>query len=164
MVIIHKLSHNYSYAQYLNEIRLKSAFMTLCIKNMWKKRCKRVAGYTDTFEQMKRKRLRNVFVFACNSINPDYEERGLKTLRGFLKDWSANLKMKTQFQDFFKKIIFMQKKIKSQRVIRDAKVDVLINYWDILIRKIQTKAVKTKDKTTQALCENIILIEKSVQR
>jgi len=42
---------------------------------------------------------------------------------------------------------------------KNAKLEVLLNYWDKLFGQIQLKASQNKDNKTKLLCKNIAIVE-----
>ena len=54
--------------------------------------------------------------------------------------------------------------MKNQLVIRHAKVDVLLIYWDKLYGIVQQGASLFRDKNANALCKKLICINKEVQK
>lgn len=162
--ILHKLQHNYAYAQYMNEVRLKASFMTLIIKNLWKKRGWRYGGKEDTAHEVGRRRVKNILSLLGTVGEKAGIARAQAVLKPFVEEVCYRERMKELCRVFYTRVVFMQKKIKSQIVIRDAKVEVLVQYWDKVFGQLQKKASKSKDNATNKLCKKIILVNKVVQR
>ena len=65
-----------------------------------------------------------------------YEERCKKVIKLFLRDNAVNKGFKFKAADVYRRVLYIQNKIKDQMNCRYAKVDVLLNYWDKLLGQI----------------------------
>lgn len=66
-------------------------------------------------------------------------------LKPFLQENIDLERMRIYVRKFYKDITYMQKRIRDQMTTADAKVEVLLNYWDKMFGQIQGEASKKKD-------------------
>ena len=69
-------------------------------------------------------------------------------------------RMRIYVRKFYKDITYMQKRIRDQMTTADAKVEVLLNYWDKMFGQIQGEASKKKDQAVKDLCPRLITVPK----
>jgi len=62
------------------------------------------------------------------------------------------MEFKVKLRKFFDLIAYIQKKATAQTSTREAKVDILVNYWDKMIGQLQTRASELRDRKATALC------------
>jgi hypothetical protein len=63
---------------------MKSAFMTLCIKNLWKKRCRKVGGSINTSHNLVLRRVRNALTLSSNAIIEQHHKNAKNIIFNFL--------------------------------------------------------------------------------
>jgi len=100
---------------------------------------------------------------AVNGMMPSFEPRAIAMLKIFLIDNYQNENAKIKVREFYKNITYMQRKIRDQFCTRDAKAEILCNYWDKLFGQLQTRASELKDKIGNDLCRNLIVVNKDVR-
>lgn len=81
-----------------------------------------------------------------NSLLPQYESHSKLVFTNFMQVQIEEEKMKICFRSFYEKIVFMQKRMKDQIIIRYSKVEVLYSAWDQVYACILRKATSTKRK------------------
>ena len=62
-----------------------------------------------------------------------------------------------------KSLIMIQRRIKRALVTKDAKVEVVENYWDKLFGALLSNAIKHKDTDMKVLCNRIVKIPREVK-
>jgi len=100
---------------------------------------------------------------AVNGLMPMFEPRALAKLKVFLIDNYQNENAKIKVREFYDNITYMQRRIRDQFCARDAKAEILVNYWDKLFGQLQTRASELKDKCGNDLCRNLIVVPKEVR-
>ena len=61
-------------------------------------------------------------------------------MKPFFQDIIKNLKMKYMCKQTVTKVILIQRTAKMKALTRQAKIEILISYWDKIFGQIQTKA------------------------
>lgn len=85
-------------------------------------------------------------------------------LKVFLKENIGIERFKIAMREFYRNINLIQKKMRDACVAKEAKVDVLFNYWDKMYGQIQQVASRTKDKEVgDKLCIKLLLVPKEVK-
>ena len=85
-------------------------------------------------------------------------------LKGFLKENIDVERFKIAMREFYKNINLIQRRMRGACASREAKVDVLMNYWDKMYGQIQQVASRTKDKEVgDKLCIKLLLVPKEVK-
>ena len=84
-----------------------------------------------------RRRIKHVITVGVHGHVQAYEEKSWTILRLFITEYVYRESMRSYGRDFYQKILFMQRRMKNQLVIRFAKVEVLLNYWDKLFGILQ---------------------------
>jgi hypothetical protein len=150
------LSNNYAIAQYKKEKRMMAQFLTLKIKHMLQRRQRRWNMKRDN-EFTKKTR------FFCtvlgNAFQLSIEKRAKVVLADFLQRHIQREKIKIQGRAFFRKIIFMQARMRRQLEIRYSKVEVLLTAWEHVAAAIMRKASKRKDQAVLQLLQDIALLD-----
>ena len=85
-------------------------------------------------------------------------------LKEFLKENIDIERFRICLRDFYRNITLIQKKMRDACVAKEAKVEVLMNYWDKMYGVIQQVATRTKDKEVgDKLCIKLLLVPKAVR-
>jgi len=100
---------------------------------------------------------------AVNGLMPLFEPRAIAKLKFFLIDNYQNENAKIKVREFYKNITYMQKRIRDQFLKKDAKAEILVNYWDKLFGLLQIRASELNDKCGKDLCRNLIVVPKEVR-
>jgi len=100
---------------------------------------------------------------AVNGLMPLFEPRAIAKLKVFLIDNYQNENAKIKVREFYKNITYMQKRIRDQFLKKDAKAEILVNYWDKLFGLLQIRASELNDKCGKDLCRNLIVVPKEVR-
>ena len=137
-----RIAHIYREAK-LKKLRdLKAVFLTLKIRQRWRRRRKRWALFTETEGE---KKTRFILTFMSNAVWMEPQKKSKEVFRHFMEEQIEQEKMKMCFRDFYGKIVFMQNKMKDMMIIRHCKVEVLNSAWDQVYTCIMRKASKRKD-------------------
>ena len=92
-----------------------------------------------------------------------FEPRAIAKLKVFLIDNVYNESAKIKVREFYGNITYMQRRIRDQFHKKDAKTEILVNYWDKMFGQIQTRAIELKDKVGNDLSRGLILVPKEVR-
>ena len=137
---------NFKEAKRRNQIKLKKQMMRVVFYCTWKRRLKKLGatlGNVGPIHQNKFRHLSTCFTATKMDV---IEQRALKTLKEFLIDNIQKERLRIQLRTFYKKITFMQSRIRARFQTKGAKVEVLLTYWDKIYGYTQAKASKTNDK------------------
>lgn len=137
------------------------AFLIFSINKSWLRKMKHRG---PTFERLITKRIRSVFSLNQLAIHNQSVLRARKLLHGFLEKTSCRDTFAEKMIHVYLKISKIQKFMKDQIETKDAKVEVLENYWDKMIGLIQFKATKFNDKKVTQLFGDIVLVPFEVRR
>jgi len=85
------------------------------------------------------------------------------SLKAFLVDYLYNCTAKVKVVEFFHSIEYMQDRIRDQLVKKDAKAEILMNYWDKMFGTLQTRASQLGDRQGNDLARKLILVPKEVR-
>lgn len=72
------------------------------------------------------------------------EERAVMGLKPFVRDMKDHFKkkkMKHCCEEYYRKVEYMQKRIKAAVIYRQNKIEGLICYWDKIVSKLLDKSV-----------------------
>jgi hypothetical protein len=111
-------------------VKLKGRYMNLVIAQIWRRRSKRFCGYPGDYSNIYKLRIKNTLTLVGPLINEFYIDNCLRTLKYFLRDNIYNVMAKIKVVEFFHNIEYMQDRIRDQLVKKDAKTEILMNYWD----------------------------------
>jgi hypothetical protein len=102
------LKKNYEKANYLYEVKLKTAYLCIKICNIWKKRTRKYGG-----DHMYTYKMRRFFTFHAMKSKDTLEERAKPFIEKFLHANSSieGLKIKVRKLNFL--VEFMQKRIRD---------------------------------------------------
>lgn len=131
-------------------------YMVLVIKNMWKRRNKRWGSERNDLEKQSakheahRNKIRYFFHSYGVAMNFCQQERARDILKPLLLEWFEGEKMKNKFRKFYTDIEKMQKKLRCIRVYRDAKLEVMLTYWEYMIKIIGSNPKARK--STKDMC------------
>lgn len=114
-------------------MKLKGRYMNVVIANMWHRRCKRWGPSTE-FNNTNFWR-RHVTFFAMPQVQVR-EQQSLAMLKVFLKENIGIERFKIAMREFYRNINLIQKKMRDACVAKEAKVEVLFNYWDKMYGQI----------------------------
>ena len=137
--------------------------MSLIIAQVWRKRSKRWCAQPNDYTELYRNRSRRSMSIAVNGLMPLFEPRAIAKLKVFLIDNYQNENAKIKVREFYKNITYMQKRIRDQFLKKDAKAEILVNYWDKLFGLLQIRASELNDKCGKDLCRNLIVVPKEVR-
>ena len=85
-------------------------------------------------------------------------------MKEFLDDrWHLAELFRTHLR-FYQTISYIQKIFRAQLHTRNAKVEVLSNYWEKFIINLQLKATELNDKKCNELCRQILLVPEVVKQ
>ena len=140
--------------------------MNMIIAQIWRRRCKMFKAYPKYYDNIYTNKMRYMFTFTTSLLYPSYEIHFYsgQLLKTFILDNGQNMEFKVKLRKFFDLIAYIQKKATAQTSTREAKVDILVNYWDKMIGQLQTRASELRDRKATALCGQIIIVSKCVQR
>ena len=87
---------------------------------------------------MHKLKARNLFSILGTSIisTEFYRDKAMSILKPFMEEVSLRSIIKKTCVNFYKKVEFIQIRLKSQLKIRTSKIDVLLMYWDKLFSQI----------------------------
>ena len=121
------LSNNFMIAYIKKEKQMKAVYMTLKIKQIWKRRVRKMQSKTLPEAHQKS---RYFLTFFGQSMKMSARARAMKHLKMFLKQQIYRERMKIICRNFYERVRFMQKRMKNSLIIRQAKVDVLMFHWE----------------------------------
>jgi len=107
------LSQNYAEAQHQDEVRKKSALMSIKIFYIWKGRLKRWGGEPGNISKMIRNSVRRGLTCGVPCLVPPSYERALKKLQLFLQDNFQLESMRIKIRLFYVQITYMQRRIRD---------------------------------------------------
>ena len=96
-------------------------------------------------------------------MNEFYQDNCLRVLKLFLRDNIYNVMAKVKVVEFFHNIEYMQRRIRDQLVKKDAKTEILMNYWDKMFGSIQVRATALGDKQGNALAGRLVRVPRDVR-
>ena len=137
--------------------------MSLVIAQVWRKRSKKWCAEPDDYTELYRNRCRRTYTTATPSMFWSFEPRAIAKLKIFLIDNVYNESAKIKVREFYGNITYMQRRIRDQFFKKDAKTEILVNYWDKMFGQIQTRAIELKDKVGNDLSRGLILVPKEVR-
>ena len=105
--------------------------------------------------------IRNVFSFTGRAYLMETHKRSLNYLKGFMQMIGGQQRMTNRLKYFFKLIVNIQTRAKNRSMQREARVEVLHNYWRKLCNKIEFNCLK-KDRKTSEIIKKIMLISPNV--
>ena len=85
-------------------------------------------------------------------------------MREFVFDINAKDALYLKLKAEYTTIIFVQRKVRALFASREAKTEVLVNYWNKMVGQLQKKASLTKDKDMLALIGKICIVPAEVKR
>ena len=68
-----------------------------------------------------------------------------------------------KMRNFYYQMMFIQKRLRHKLETQDAKIDVIMNYWDKIYGKMQLKATKNNDKKANLLLKKMVLVSHDVK-
>lgn len=72
--------------------------------------------------------------------------------------------VKARIIDTYRQIQFIQVRFQLEHTIHEAKIEVLVNFWNKIIWELKTKAIILRDKTTSALVTRFLAVPEKVRR
>lgn len=118
-------------------IKLKSKYMSMVMAQIWRKRIRRWSNYnTDDYYLLWKNKIRRSLTVVTRTINPFIDKWARWVMYDFLKSYKHIYKIILGGRSFRNRVCFIQRKIKDQLVKKDAKTEILINYWDKLLAEI----------------------------
>lgn len=134
---------------------MKARFLTLRIRQMWKRRRRRWGLPVDYVmdkvaqkrEMEEKKKSKLCFTFTSSAMAGGAEALSKVIFLQFMRIQIEEEKMKVKFRTFYEKIVFMQKRMKDQIEIRSSKVEVLCSAWEQVYASIMRRAsARRKDR------------------
>jgi hypothetical protein len=157
-LILH-IKNNMVVKKEMNRLANGRIFVCLKISKIYKIRNKKWAPNMPV--HLHRNFRRTLNVFGGVTVGHCVRQRALAILKHFI---TGNLDMTLKVRAAFKNLIFMQKKIKCRNVTREAKIDILENYWNKLLGQIHRKNQEVGDKKTQTLLRAISGVKANIRR
>lgn len=94
-----------------------------------------------------------------NAMVSGYQKDAKEIFLDFCNEQIEQEKMKVCFRNFYEKIVFMQKRMKDQLVIRYSKIDILHSAWDVVYAFIMRKASSRKDQNVMKFLQKIAILD-----
>ena len=82
--------------------------------------------------------------FKIAMMHETIEERAVMGLKPFVRDMKDHFKkkkMKHCCEEYYRKVEYMQKRIKAAVIYRQIKLEGLLGYWDNIVSKLNLKSV-----------------------
>ena len=135
----------------------------MCIKlsYRWLSYAKRVSHQQKTRTRLS---LKNCLTFLCPAHIDNAKKAAYPLFLKFVTDAGNKREMKGKIMSLYKSIILIQRKVKKQLALRSAKVDVLMNYWDKMLGKVQYQVSKKGDYQANELIKQFMMIPKQIVR
>jgi hypothetical protein len=93
---------------------------------------KRWSAKRADYSELYRNRIRRILTVLSYTRVDCYESQSTCMLKVFMLDNYQNENVKSKIRKFYKHIHFISRRIRDQLCTREAKTDVLVNYWDKL--------------------------------
>jgi hypothetical protein len=182
--ILHLLSDNYGMALRKQELAQKGRFMALTIGQKWRARMKHFYFYkidpeekdkdvnhnviVGAMEKRIERKVRLLVTYGVAGMHATCEERAVVQLKPFVRDMKDHFrkrKLKICCEEYYRKIEYMQRKIKAAVVYRQNKIEGLLSYWDKIVGKLGRAASKRNDEATEGLVfKKLLGVNKELQR
>ena len=129
----------------------------------WKRRLKKFGASSGNVAPIHKNSFRHLSTcFTATKIDT-IEQRALLSLKEFLLDNMNKENLRIKLRTLYKKISFMQRKMRARFQTKGAKVEVLITYWDKIYGQSQLKASKTKDTEVTEMLMKLNTVPQAVR-
>lgn len=94
---------------------------------------KMIRKTTKNMEQRHRNRAKYHIMFVALARHPEAYHKSALMLKSFLKDCQNVIIVNSAFKAVYQKIVWIQQKFQNQITMMAAKLEVLNQYWDLVI-------------------------------